>query len=63
MKRDVREKRYKLYRESKKLREIAQKEKDFDKARHLHNEQTKLYKKWEFLKGLGVAMDKVGKDR
>lgn len=58
MKREIREKRKKIYLESKRLREIAYLGSTFEKAEEIRKEQDDLYKKSKFYDGIIKAMEK-----
>ena len=59
MKRDVREKKERLYKESLLLRLEASNTGDYDKSIELRKKQDKLYKKWLFYSNIIKQMDKT----
>ena len=46
MKREIREKRNQLYKQSCMLKKAGAEEKDFQKSQELYKEQDKIYKQW-----------------
>lgn len=59
MKRETKDMQHELYKQSCELRKLSSKTKDFKRARELHKEQDKVYKKWLFFKNLENAIDKT----
>ena len=59
MKRDVREKKERLYKESVLLRFEASNTGNYDKSIELRKRQDKLYKKWLFYSNIIKQMDKT----
>lgn len=59
MKRDVREKKERLYKESVLLRLEASNTGDYNKSMELRKRQDKLYKKWLFYSNIIKRMDKI----
>lgn len=62
MKRDIREKKERLYKESLLLRLEASNTGDYDKSMELRKRQDKLYKKWLFYCNVITEMDKKDKE-
>lgn len=62
MKRDVREKKERLYKESLLLRLEASNTGNYDKSMELRKKQDKLYKKWLFYRNVITEMDKKDKE-
>ena len=60
MSKELREKQKELYLESVRLKNIDKKNLSFEKGREIHKEQTDLYNKWKFFKGLSNAIEERG---
>lgn len=57
MSKELREKQKELYLESVRLKNIDKNNLSFEKCREIHKEQTDLYNKWKFFKGLSNAIE------
>lgn len=61
MSKEIRKKQKDLYFESVRLKKINRQELPYEKSQKIHKEQTELYNKWKFFKGLNNAIEKGGK--